>query len=340
MDNRLARALAGRLGGRTALADGGYGWLLQERGLAAGRRPEEWNLERPEVVARLHEEYAVTGATLLTTNTFGLPQLRLAASSPREAAHVDELTRAGARLARTVADHHDGLVLGSMGPSGALMAPLGPLHPEQVAAVYAHQARCLLSGGADILVVETMSDLAEATAAVAAVRRAAPEAPLVATMSFESHLHTMMGVTPQEAAPALAAAGADAVGANCGRGPADMDVVAREFVRHRPDGVLVVAQPNAGLPHAIVRQEDGRPVHETLYEVGPDELTRHLLALRAAGVDIIGTCCGSCPAHTSAASRALHPGTSVPRDCRGDLADPTRCCERARDPAHGCWAWS
>lgn len=291
MTNRLLALLAGR----PAVADGGYGWLLQERGLPMGECAESWNLENPDAIEALHDEYATAGAVILTTNTFGATEPRLAQHGL--AGRVEEVNRAGAALARRVADRHGGLVAGDIGPTGELLEPLGTLGADDARALFAEQVRGLAAGGADLLLVETMSDLDEARAAVAAAREVAPHLPVVATLSFDTNLRTMMGVTPAAAVAALAADGVDAVGANCGRGPDDMRTIAEQLVAARPEGVLLVAQSNAGLPELSGA--------EFVYTVGPEAMAEHALELRSLGIDVIGACCGSSPEHVRAMASAL-----------------------------------
>lgn len=287
------------LAGRTPLVDGGYGWLLQERGLPPGMAAERWNLENPQAVAALHEEYAAAGAQVLTTNTFGGTRARLALNDLEGS--VDEVNRAGAALAREVADRHGVLVAGDLGPTGELLEPLGTLTRAQTQELFAEQVRALVAGGIDLVLVETMSDLAETRAAIAAAREVAPDLPVIATLSFDTNLRTMMGVDPAAAVRELAAAGADAVGANCGRGPEEMLQIARQLVEARDalgqGAPLLVAQSNAGLP-----QLEG---DHFVYTVGPAGMAAHGLELRAAGIDLVGACCGSAPAHTAAMARAL-----------------------------------
>ncbi len=289
--NRFAALLADR----SPVFDGGYGWLLQERGLPAGDAAELWNLENPEAIGALHEEYAQAGASALTTNTFGGTVPRLDMNGLGEKVH--EVNRAAAAIAREVADRHGILVAGDLGPTGELFEPMGTLTHEDAVELFSAQLRGLVEGGIDFVLVETMSDLAEATAAIDAAKRVAPELPIVATMSFDTNLRTMMGVTPAAAAVALAEAGADVVGANCGRGPDEMTVIAEQLLGARPEGVLVLTQSNAGLP-----QLEGA---DFVYTVGPTELGAHARSLRDGGVDIVGACCGSSPEHIAAIRSAV-----------------------------------
>lgn len=295
--NRLATLLNGRL----PLIDGGYGWLLQERGLPPGEVAESWNLTNPEAIRSLHEEYAAAGATILSTNTFGGTRARLAMNGLED--QVAEVNRLGAALAREVADAHGILVAGDVGPSGELLEPLGTLTPHDAQEMFAEQLRALVAGGIDLVLVETMSDLGEAKAAIVAARAEAPDLPIIATLSFDTNLRTMMGVDPASAVRELGAAGADAVGANCGRGPEEMMTIATQLIAARGDAdVLVIAQSNAGLPHL----EGG----EFVYTVDPAGMAEHAVALRSLGVDVVGSCCGSTPEHTASMARALR-GTPI-----------------------------
>lgn len=291
MTNRLLTLLADR----PAVFDGGYGWLLQERGLPMGDCAESWNLTNPDAVASLHDDYATAGARIITTNTFGATEPRLAAYGL--SGRAEEVNRAGAAIARGVGDRHGALVAGDIGPTGELLDPLGTLTFEEATALFAEQVRGLAAGGADLILIETMSDLGEARAAVTAAREVAPELPVIVTLSFDTNLRTMMGVAPAAAVQALAAEGVDAVGANCGRGPDDMRTIAEQLVAARPEGLLLVAQSNAGLPAL-----DG---DRFVYTVGPEAMGEHALELRDLGIDVIGACCGSSPDHLRAMSQAL-----------------------------------
>lgn len=286
------------LAGRPAILDGGYGWLLQERGLPPGEVAEHWNIDEPDRIAQLHDEYAAAGAQILTTNTFGGTRGRLAGHGLEDRVH--EINAAAASIARAVADRHGILVAGDLGPTGELLEPLGTLTPDGAQELFADQLRGLVAGGIDVVLIETMSDLDEARAAIAAAQEVAPDLPVIATLSFDVNLRTMMGVTPDAAVRALADAGADAVGANCGRGPDEMEPIATQLRDAREAigaEVLLVAQSNAGLP-----QLEGS---EFVYTVGPEEMAAHAMALRDLGIDVIGACCGSSPDHIRAMARAL-----------------------------------
>ena len=290
--NRL-RALLGE--DAPVLLDGGLGTLLQEYGLADGGSGELWNVERPEVVSEIHEAYAAAGSKILTTNTFGGTRPRLAMHGLANRVH--EVNRAGAELATAVARRYGVLVAGDLGPTGELLAPLGTMDQAAARDLFEEQLAGLRDGGIDVVLAETMSDLGEVLAAVEAARTVVPDTPVIATLSFDTNLRTMMGVRPEHAVEALAGAGVEAVGANCGRGPGEMEAIAEELTRARADDLLVVAQSNAGLPQLVGDR--------FVYDASPDDLADHARALRDLGVDLVGACCGSTPAHIAAMSRAL-----------------------------------
>ena len=223
------------------------GTMLQGAGLEAGESGERWNLERPEAVAEIHRGYAAAGAVLVTTNTFGATAPRLADGRPRRPRRRGERRRAFASRA-SVADEFGALVAGDVGPTGELIEPLGTLSPQDAQAAFAEQIEALAGAGADLILAETMSDLAEAEAVVRAAQEVAPDLEVIVTLSFDTNRHTMMGVSPTQAVQTLAEMGVTGVGANCGRGIEDMQAVMEEMVAHRPEGLLLLAQSNAGLP--------------------------------------------------------------------------------------------
>jgi 5-methyltetrahydrofolate--homocysteine methyltransferase len=283
---------------RPVLADGAMGTMLFAAGLGSGDPPEVWNLAHPDVVRQVHRGYLEAGSRILLTNTFGANRLRLALHGLED--RVEELNRTAAILLRAevTASGTGALVAGDIGPSGEIMAPLGTLERDEAVDVFAEQAAALVAGGADVVWVETMSDLAEIEAAIAGVRRASPSTPVIATMTFDTRGHTMMGVSPEQAAEALVAFGADAIGGNCGNGPEELRPVIERIRAAAPD-VPVVAKPNAGIPVFV----DARAVYRT----EPAAMAEEALALRSAGTAVIGACCGSTPAHLAAMAAALAP---------------------------------
>jgi len=293
MSNAIYDALES---GQPLVSDGAMGTVLQERGLIDGGAPELWNVEKPEVIEDILEQYAVAGARFLTTNTFGgtKPRLKLHDLADRSM----ELNVAGARIARRVADRHNGVfVMGDLGPTGELMEPMGSLTIDDAKAIFAEQIAALVEGGIDAILIETMSDLSEVEAAVRAAQEVAPSLPIIVTMSFDTNLRTMMGTKPEQALKVLSALGVRIIGANCGRGPDEIRVIAQQLAQARPEGVFLITQSNAGLPvlHGDVFEYDGTP----------PEMATYALEMASLGIDIIGSCCGSNASHTKAMTEAL-----------------------------------
>ena len=280
----------------TLVSDGAMGTMLQESGLDDGGAPELWNVEHPDRIEAVLEAYAAAGANLITTNTFGGTAGRLAMHGLED--RLYELNKAGAEVARKVADRHPNcFVMGDVGPSGELMDPMGTLTLESAKEIFSAQIKALADGGVDAILIETMSDLAEVEAAVNAAKEVAPHLPIITTMSFDTNLRTMMGVKPTLAVTYLASLGVRIIGANCGRGIDEMRVIAKELVDARPDGVFIITQSNSGLP---------KLVGDTfIYEGTPDEMGKYATEMKSLGVNVVGSCCGSTPAHIAAITAAV-----------------------------------
>ena len=213
-------------------------------------------------------------------------------------ARVGELNQAAAELARRVADRYDGVfVLGDIGPSGELMEPMGELTPESAADMFGEQIRGLVAGGVDGILIETMSDLAEVEAAVTAARAEAPGLPVLVTLSFDTNLRTMMGVSPAMAVQSIAEMGADVIGANCGRGLEEMRIIAAQLAESGAGSVRLMVQSNAGLPKL---QGD-----TFVFDGTPEEMAMYAADMRDLGFSVIGACCGSTPEHIAAMRAAL-----------------------------------
>lgn len=288
LGERLAR-------GQVLLSDGAMGTLLLQRGLKPGQAPEALNLDRPELLAEIAAAYAAAGSDLLHTNSFGGSPLKLAAHGLE--AQAEAINRAAAQAAVTGAAGR-AIVSGSIGPCGQLLQPYGDADPEAVKAGFLLQARALLAGGAQALTIETMSDVAEAVLAVGAARQAGPDVPILATMTFDPTPRgwfTIMGQDIPTVAAALAEAGADVVGANCGQGPAGLLEIAREFAAACRLPLMI--QANAGLPEL----REGKVV----YPATPADMAAYLPELVDAGVKIVGGCCGTTTEHIAAMRRVL-----------------------------------
>lgn len=279
------------------MADGGSGTGLFARGLETGDAPELWNVEEPEKVADLHREFIEAGSDIILTNSFGCNAMRL---KLHQAEHrVRELAMAAASVARGEADKagRPVIVAGSMGPTGELLEPVGALSFEDAKAAFAEQAQALVDGGADILWVETMSSREELQAAVEGAETTGR--PVVATMTFDTAGHTMMGVGPGEAARfagALAAAPV-AFGANCGLGAGENIASVVGVARAAWPGAIIVAKANCGIP---VWKGDS-----FIYSGTPEIMAAYARLARDAGARIIGGCCGTRGEHLAAIRAAL-----------------------------------
>ena len=281
-----------RMDGGVLVADGGMGTQLQRAGLPVGTGGEGWNLDHPDQVLAIHAAYFDAGSDIVLTNTFGATHWVLDRHGLAE--RRDEVNRAAARIARAAAG--DGrLVLGDLGPTGQLLAPLGPVSREALRADVLARCRALLDEGVDGIICETLTAADEAVVAVeAALEAGAP--CVIASFAFDKRpngrVRTMMGLGAADAAAQVRAAGASVVGANCGTqlGVADFAVLAGEL--RAASGLPVMIQPNAGQP----RLEDGRAVYDMTGEAFAEGMT----AVLVAGAAIVGGCCGTGPDHIRA----------------------------------------
>lgn len=280
------------------VTDGAWGTQLQARGLGLGEFPDAWNLVHPERVEEVARGYVEAGSRILLTNTFGANRIRLAEQDPSIAGRVTEINRCGVEISRRGAGDR-AKVFASIGPTGKLLLS-GEVMPGEMMVAFAEQAQALAAAGADALVVESMSDIEEAKLAVAAAK--ATGLPVVASIVYDSGQHrdrTLMGTTPEQDAVALAEAGADAVGANCGRGIADFVAICRRM--RTATGLPLWMKANAGLPELV----QGR----TVYRTTPAEFAKHVPALVEAGASFIGGCCGTSPEFIrEVAARLAKPG--------------------------------
>jgi methionine synthase I (cobalamin-dependent) len=279
---------------RLLMSDGAMGTMLQQAGLTDGGAPELWNVKKPEVVRAIYQGYLDAGSNIISTNTFGGTSARLKLHNLQD--RVAELNEAGVRLAAEVAHPVGALVAASIGPTGELIVPLGPLTIEEAAAIFAEQAAALAAGGADCILIETMSDMREVEAAVKGTQQAT-DLPVVVTLTFDTNFHTMMGVSPKQAVETLSEWGVFLIGANCGNGPGEIEAVMTEMAQHRPEGVYLMAQSNAGMP-----QYNAGHIH---YDGTPEVMAQYATKMRNLGVNVIGGCCGTTPEHLRAMRAAL-----------------------------------
>lgn len=289
---------------RVLVADGAMGTTLFALGLEGGGCPELLNLTEPDLVEKVHRSFIEAGADIVLTNTFGGNRRRLALHGLQD--RVEELNRAAVeRAVAAVADAGRPVAIaGSIGPTGDLFEPLGPLSHAEGVEVFIEQAGALMGAGADVLWVETLSSWEELEAAVDATSGLG--VPVAATLSFDTNGRTMMGITATEVGEWWSArAGAPVVvGANCGIGPGDAVAAVLDITTVAP-AAATVAKANCGMP-----------LYETdrlVYPVGPDGMADYVELAVRAGARIIGACCGSTPDHVAALRRAVDAGNGGPR---------------------------
>ena len=269
---------------RVLIFDGGMGTMLQAAGLPAGYEPELWNLERPDAVRAVHAQYLAAGADIVTTNTFGANAVKLAGHP------VEEIVTAAVTLAReAVAEHGKGFVALDLGPTGRLLRPMGDLPFEEAVAAYAPAVRAGAAAGADLVLIETMSDLYEAKAAVLAAKENCG-LPIFVSVVLDQTGRMLTGGDLSSAVALLEGLGVDAIGLNCGLGPEQMAALFPELLRLTSLPVLI--QPNAGLPECV----DGC----THFRVGPEEFAAAMAELVRSGLRVTGGCCGTTPEHIRA----------------------------------------
>ncbi len=292
------------------VADGAMGTNLFVRGLQTGDAPELWNVEHPERIADVHRSFIAAGTELILTNSFGGSEYRLKLHNAT--ARVEELNSAAAKIARQVADglSNDIVVAGSIGPTGELFEPLGPISFEQGKAAFAAQAQALALGGVDLIWIETMSAKEEVAAAVAGADTTG--LPITVTMTFDTNGRTMMGVTPQDAGAWLSELSPNvvAIGANCGVGPAEALVSLLAIAEHTT--LAIVAKANCGVPEYV----DG----DFRFTGTPELMADYAKLSRNAGAVVIGGCCGSEPIHIAAMTKALANHTPGPKPGHTDIA--------------------
>lgn len=267
-----------RLGRERLYFDGGMGSLLIDRGLKGGELPETWNISRPGEIRSIHEEYLLAGADIVTTNTFGANALKFQNS--------EEIITAGIKLAREAVDKcgRGGFVAYDIGPLGKLLKPIGELDFETAVLLFAEGVKAGAAAGADLIIIETMSDCLETKAAVLAAKENS-DLPVFVTNAYDSSHKLMTGASPKAMIAMLEGLHADAIGINCSLGPEQMLPVVDELVKYA--SVPIIVQPNAGIP----RTAGGR----TVYDVDAEAFSDVMLKIAERGVSVLGGCCGTTP---------------------------------------------
>lgn len=290
-----------RIGQGVFFLDGAMGTQLFAAGATPGACNDILNIEAPDIVAKVHQNYLDAGSDAVITNTFGANAISLRRHGLEDKAFA--INHAGATVARQAAGEAR-YVLGDLGPCGDFLEPLGTVKEVELAAAFAGQAEGLLSGGIDGFIIETMTAIEEVIVAAAAIRSVTPELPIFASLAYDpagDSARTMMGVAPADAVKRLAEAGITAIGFNCGT--LDMPGYIRLAQAYagaiRETGLLLLAEPNAGRPEL---EGDA-----AVYKLSPQAYADALADIAAAGVTILGGCCGTTPGHIAAAVRKIRP---------------------------------
>lgn len=281
--------------GRVLVSDGAWGTFLQKKGLKPGECPEEWNITQPDDVFDIARSYIDAGADMIETNSFGGNWFKLKNYGLEK--QVFELNKTAAEISRKAAGP-DRFVLGSIGPTGKLLM-MEEVSENELYDAFKEQSKALEAGGADAIVIETMTDLDEARIAVKAAKENTA-CEVICTMTFDKILtgeyRTMMGISPTEMTETLIEAGASVIGANCGNGIADMIGIVKE-IRLVNQTVPILIHANAGMPHYC----DG----ETTFPQTPADMARRVKEIIEAGANIIGGCCGTTPDHICEVRRVV-----------------------------------
>jgi methionine synthase / methylenetetrahydrofolate reductase(NADPH) len=289
------------LSSQTLLADGAMGTMLHARGVGFDKCFDELNITNPAAVAEIHREYIEAGAQLIITNTFGANRFKLGKHGLQD--DVREINHKGVELAKRVvaASFRDVLVAGDIGPLGVRIAPYGRVQLEEAREAFAEQIQALTDGGADLIVIETMTDLYEVREAIKAARQVC-DLPVVASVTFTRDDRTLLGDDPSKVARMLKDAGADVIGVNCSGGPAQLLRILKQMCQAVPDGRFWV-KPNAGWPEQV----GGR----IMYPADAEYFGDYALSFREAGACIVGGCCGTTPQHIATMRKALDTSPQI-----------------------------
>ena len=272
----------------TIITDGAWGTQLQARGLPIGACPDEWNISHADRVQDVAAAYVAAGSRVILTNTFGANRVRLTEFGLADM--TTKINQLGAAISKRAVAGTTTLVFASIGPTGKMLVA-GDVTEDELRAAFTEQAQALKEGGADALVIETMAELEEAQIALAAAQTTG--LPVVVSLTFDTGGRTMMGVSPDQAARHFTKAGADIIGSNCGNGIAAFIPICKEL--RAATNLPIWVKANAGQPEYA----DGKVV----YRITPKEFAGHAPALRDAGANFIGGCCGTSPDHIRAVAK-------------------------------------
>jgi 5-methyltetrahydrofolate--homocysteine methyltransferase len=303
------------------ILDGGLGVLLQEMGLQVGQAPEELNLVNPELVQKAQREFVLAGAQILLTNTFGASGLKLEEHGLAD--QVAQINSSAVQIAQQAVQGHEVWIAGSIGPCGKYLKPVGSLEFKPAFETFSEQVRALAAAGVDLLIIETMSDLREAKAALMAAR-ANFAGPIIAQMTFADGRHTVTGTDPLTALTVFEALDADAFGMNCSTGPEEIYLSISEILTKTQLPLCV--EPNAGMPQL----HEGR----TCFPASPQLLAEYAIRFADAGVNLIGACCGASPDHIRSIAEAIKGRKPALRQCepsRSRLASRRSTLEIGQD---------
>jgi methionine synthase / methylenetetrahydrofolate reductase(NADPH) len=292
----MSRNFLERLKSGPILCDGAMGTLLYSKGIFINRCYDELNLSQPDMIRAVHHEYLQSGAEIIETNTFGGNAFRLGRHGLADSLH--EINLVGAKLAVEAAKSFDAWVAGAVGPIGIRIEPLGKTSREEARATFRKQIEALAEGGVDLLILETFGSMDELHEAIMAARDVNPNLPVVAQVTIDEEGNCLDGSTPETFAPRLEEWGVDVIGCNCSVGPVDM-LDAMERVR-AATSLPLSAQPNAGIPRSV----EGR----NIYLCSPEYMASYARKFVAAGVRLVGGCCGTTPEHIRVMKSALRVG--------------------------------
>jgi len=283
-----------QLNKRALLLDGAMGTMLQAHGLKSGECSEEWNISHPQVVQKIHQEYIKAGADVILTNTFGANRVKLSSFNSQD--DVIEINRSAVKIAKEAIKsikepERKVLLAASVGPTGKILEPYGPLSLKEVYENYKEQIAILEKIGVDLIILETFYDLEEIKTALKAVKENT-DLMVIASMTFDKNLKTVYGVNPERAVIALENEGADAVGANCGTGPEVLYKVLK--IMKKASKTYLMVEPNAGMPELVK--------DKVVYPTSPEVMADYTEKFVKLGLNLIGGCCGTTPLHIKAMS--------------------------------------